>query len=563
LRSFRGVRSFMSFLCLWLFSQAIEGAGSPVIVSGPQGLSDKSITRQIIRLAERSRPDSLRVRIEAMLDEAGYLDHRLRMIGDTLEIETGPAYTIGQTQITVVRADGNIERQQTNQYQGAAAGRLAIERIKNGLLDGDRQRGNYFASLTAQAASVHDHRLDLDFKVITGPLVRVQRVRFKGLTRTDPAFVEKLSGVKTGQPFVDDDIDRAVGIIESTGFLAIDTLPYILPNEEYDAVEVVVPLRDLKANTVELGGGYLPRQGGKPGELVGKFDFHSLNLFGTGRKLQALLERKDRASSRIVFSFSQPLFIPEYLEASVHLEQTDYDSSYQSFAAEGTLGMISGGNTRASAGIGWTKTEPQRSSQSSSRTLSGLMRLHQQSLDFPPNPSRGYAIGIGAAYLRRSSRPDTSATDIVNNETTFDLAGETYLRMYRGWIWRLNLQTRMRLTSRDLIDHSEMFKLGGYGSLRGYRQDQFAGRRTVLAQAELRRRLSPDLALYLFADWGYVYDKKESRPGVVSAYDLNRWGKGGGGYVGGESARLTMEFGWGQGDRLGEGKLHLGLTTVF
>jgi outer membrane protein assembly factor BamA len=337
----------------------------------------------------------------------------------------------------------------------------------------------------------------------------------------------------------------------------------VVPNEAYDAVDVVIPLRDLKANTLELGGGYLPRQGSRPGEVVGRFDFRSLNLFGTGRRLQASFDRKDRASSRMVFGFGQPLFIPDYLEASVRLEQVDYDSSYESFSAEGMLTTISDGNTWATAGVGWTRTEPQRSSQQSSRTLSGLLRLGQRSLDLAANPSRGHAVEIGAAYLRRSSHPDTSATDIVNNETTFDLSAENYLAVYRGWVWRFHGQTRMRLTSRDLIDYSEMFKLGGFGSLRGYRQDQFAGRRVVLVQNELRWRPSPDLALYLFGDWGYVYDKREISPGVVAGYDLNRWGKGVGVYVGSESARLTMEFGWGEGDHLGQGKLHLGLTTVF
>lgn len=537
--------------------------GSPVRVEGPQGPPDRSIVRQITRLAQQPNKDSLLAQAANVLDDAGYLDRQVSVSNDTLVVETGPLYTIGNVHITIVAADGSVADRQSDRYRGIAAGRVNLESIKEEMIDGYRKQGYYFASLTPQKAEIQANNLDLDFKIITGPLVTVQRVRLKGLTRTDPRFAERLSGIRPGQPFVHDDIGQAVGTLKNSGFLAVDSLPYVVPNEAYDAVEVVIPLRDLKANTLELGGGYLPRQGNKPGEVVGRFDFRSLNLFGTGRRLQTLFERKDRASSRMVFGFSQPLFIPDYIEASVHLEQVDYDSSYQNFSAEGTLTTISGGNIRATAGVGWTKTEPQHSSQASSRTLSGLLRLGQRSLDHPPNPSRGHAMGIGAAYLRRTSRPDTSATDIVNNETSFEVTGEMYLRMYRGWIWRLNVQTRMRLTSRDLIDYSEMFKLGGYGSLRGYRQDQFAGRRTVLAQAELRWRLSPDLALYLFGDWGYVYDKRENIPGLISAYDLNRWGKGAGIYVGGDAARLTMEFGWGEGDRLGQGKLHLGLTTVF
>lgn len=561
--SFNSQRCLRLLCCLWVTAQAVAGSGMPVKMGDRHGSLDKMITGQIMRLAARSRPDSLIHRVESLLDDAGYFDRRVEINGDTLAVDPGPLYVIGGARTTIVRADGSIRFEQTNRYDGLPAGRGTIERVKNGLVDGYRADGYYFVSLTPQPASLQNHRLDLEFKIITGPLVRVERVRFKGLTRTDSRFAQRLTGLRPGRPFRQDDIDRAVGIIERTGFLDIDTMPYILPNEQYDAVEVVFPVRDLKANSLELGGGYLPRQGGKPGGLVGRLDFRSRNLFGAGRRLQALFDRKDRASSRMVFAFGQPFFVPDYLEAAVRLEQTDYDSSYQSFAAEGTLTMAAAGNTRVSAGVGWTRTEPQRSSQNRSQTLAGTVGLIRESRDHPANPSRGYLAGIDAAYLRRSSKPDTSLTDIVNNETTFGLRGESYVRLYRAWIARVSIQTRLRLTSRDLIDYSEMFKLGGYGSLRGYRQDEFAGRRVVLAQAELRWRPSPDLALYLFGDWGYVYDKKQDGSGEVSAFDLNRWGRGGGMYVGGESARITMEFGWGEGDRLGEGKLHLGLTTFF
>lgn len=561
--SFNIQRCLRLLCCLWVTAQAVAGGGMPVHMGGRQGPLDKGMTGQIMRLAGRSRPDSLIHRVESLLDDAGYFDRRVEIIGDTLTVDPGLPYVIGGVRTTIVRADGTIGLEQTNRYDRLPAGRGTIERIKNGLVDGYRADGHYFVSLTPQPASLQDHRLDLEFKIITGPLVRVERVRFKGLTRTDPRFAERLTGLKPGRPFRQNELDHAVDIVQRTGFMAVDTMPYILPNEQYDAVEVVFPVRDLKANSLELGGGYLPRQEGKPGELVGRFDFRSRNLFGTGRKLQASFDRKDRASSRMVFAFSQPLFVPDYLEAAVRLEQIDYDSSYQSFTAEGTLTMAAAGNTRVSAGVGWTRTEPQRSSQNRSQTLSGTVGLIRESRDHPANPSRGYLVGIDAAYLRRSSRPDTSLTDIVNNETTFGLRGESYLRLYRAWIARVNIQTRLRLTSRDLIDYSEMFKLGGYGSLRGYRQDEFAGRRAVLAQAELRWWPSPELALYLFGDWGYVYDETQNASGGVSAYDLNRWGRGGGIYVGGESARITMEFGWGEGDRLGEGKLHVGLTTLF
>jgi hemolysin activation/secretion protein len=114
-----------------------------------------------------------------------------------------------------------------------------------------------------------------------------------------------------------------------------------------------------------------------------------------------------------------------------------------------------------------------------------------------------------------------------------------------------------------LIDFSEQFKLGGFGSLRGYRQDQFAGRRTLLGQLEIRWRQSSKFAFYVFGDLGVIYLKKESIEKKVDSETLTQIGSGFGIFIGSKTATLTLELGWGEEDSLGDGKIHMGLVTMF
>jgi len=167
------------------------------------------------------------------------------------------------------------------------------------------------------------------------------------------------------------------------------------------------------------------------------------------------------------------------------------------------------------------------------------------------------------SYIRRTAYPDTSAVPLVDDESMFEIGTDNYFHPGGAIVLRLNLETKVLITSRNLIDYSEQFKMGGYGSLRGYRQDQFAGRRIFLGQSEFRLRPSRHTAVYAFGDLGYVYNRKEILPGMVATEEITRLGSGLGCFVGGPSARITLEIGWGRHDTFDEGKIHFGLVTLF
>jgi outer membrane protein assembly factor BamA len=526
-------------------------------------VGDRRLEGRIRDMAQRVKPDVLDDSITNLMTSEGYLDGLLTVADDTIIVDPKDRYWVGPVNLTIVDASGAVNEKTLTRYQSRVASKTNISDLKEDILSDVQQEGYYFASLNTDSVEIKNFEITLNFKLITGPLVNLQRIRFKGLSRSKPDFVRRLSGLRTGESFSKDRIDAAVRKIEARGYLQNDSLPRLMPNKNYDGVELLFYLRELKSNSLELGGGYLPRQGNQSGEFVGRLNFRSSNLFGAGRKIELLLDRKDRSSSRVEFQFVQPFFVPDHLELATHLTQIDYDSSYHSFTIDGKLSLITRGNTILTGGLSWTKTEPQRSSQPPSRSLSGTLGYEAQKLDYAPNPSGGRHLQIRFSYIHRLSWPDSVATTIINNESKFSIAADNYFHLVNQLIVRLNLEANTLSTSRELIDLSEQFKLGGFGSLRGYRQDQFAGRRTFLGQMELRFRPSHLAAIYIFGDLGFVYSRKELIDGIVDSESLTRAGSGVGLYAGSNNARLTLEVGWGRHDQLGEGKIHLGLLTMF
>ena len=550
-----------------MLSAAVLFATAPAQVLWRVEPSPRILDRRLISaiepLAVQPRSDDIVNRLLDLLADGGYLDGGISNSGDTLVIRPGEKFHLDAIRLTTVTSAGIVIDKDLPEYRGRPADRAGIERIRQNIVSTYRDSGYYFATLHTERLSIHDHACDLAFRLITGSTITVERVRFKGLSRTSPELVRKLSRLNEGELLVPAGIDAAVRGIEAGGYLRVDSTPQLVPDKEYTSAEVLFHLSELKANSLYLGGGYLPRQGTMAGELIGRLDFRSLNLFGAGRRVGILFDRKDRKSSRVDFRFGQPLFIPDHLELGVHLTQVDFDSSYQSFSAEATVGLYLQATTRLSGGVSWSKTDPQSSQRASFRTLDGIFRYEAQRFDTPANPVRGRRAAFGLTYSHRVSQPQAAATAEVNNETLFAVDGERYFPLVRQVIVRLHAAANVRITSRDLIDYAEQFKLGGYGSLRGYRQDEFAGYRTVLGQTEIRLRPSADLAIFLFADMGYVYTRQETAPSSVGSKEFTRVGSGFGLYIGSQAARATLEIGWGQNDRIDTGKIHFGLTTLF
>ena len=501
--------------------------------------------------------------IGAILSAEGYLNNAVRIARDSVFVDPGPRFRLGDVNLTVIQPNGEATHDRLSYYHGIIATRSGIERLKEEILAPYREKGYFFASLNAEQIEIKRDAIAPVFKIITGPPVVIEQVRFKGLSRSRPEFVEKLSGVRRGALFVREDLDRAQRKIDATGYLQNDSVPHMTPNESYSGVELLWFLSELKSNRLELGGGYLPRQAGREGSFVGRFRFEALNLFGSGRRIGLLLDRKDPTSLKIDFRYAQPFFIPDHMEVALRFSQVDYDSSFYSFTAAGELSLITRGNTRLAGGVSWNRTEPQKSSQPPSRALSGLVRLEALNLDYMPNPGNGHRLAFGLSYIRRISWPDTAATAVVNGESMFEISVDNYARLGNKFVARLNIEAHVLISSRDLIDYSEQFKLGGFGSLRGYREDQFGGRQTFLGQAELRYQPSRRLAAYLFGDIGHIYSKTKALSGRVESSGITRPGAGAGFLVGSPGIRATMEVGWGRHDRIDEGKVHFGLVTMF
>jgi outer membrane protein assembly factor BamA len=174
----------------------------------------------------------------------------------------------------------------------------------------------------------------------------------------------------------------------------------------------------------------------------------------------------------------------------------------------------------------------------------------QDSSDNPLNPSRGSSSQI-AYRVRRLHSPSRWSNALEADHTHF-------LNLGKRWVLAAGAHLRS-LAEEDSSAYLQ-YGMGGYNSLRGYREEEFSSWRLGWGNLELRWRLAANSRLYLFYDHGVLMRGGDE-------LDARLFAPGLGIKVGSRLGVLSIEYGLGFRDKafpsFTSGMIHAGLDTSF
>ncbi|MBL0174829.1 MAG: BamA/TamA family outer membrane protein [Ignavibacteria bacterium] len=177
----------------------------------------------------------------------------------------------------------------------------------------------------------------------------------------------------------------------------------------------------------------------------------------------------------------------------------------------------------------------------SSSTLSGSVELLIDTRDNPFNPRSGVQLRNSYAGGSKSfTRPGA-----------IDREHDAVQRIEADVSWFRELFTRgivaVAVHGRELrggsLDASDLYRLGGASTLRGYREEQFSGTRLAWSNLEFRYSLGGRSFAFVFFDFGYIYSAPGEAP-VREELTVTRNGYGIGGRLGNRSRRARRQLRW-------------------
>lgn len=270
-----------------------------------------------------------------------------------------------------------------------------------------------------------------------------------------------------------------------------------------DAEFVVVPIRlkDRSGLGVDGALGYAS-QAGETTPLQGNVTLSFLNVFHAGENA-SLVYAGDRTYQKFHLDAAKPWLFGQPITATAAFGLEIHDTSYGFLDGEFTA--LTEIQDDWSAGFSLKGTET--TTDSATWKYYGadfLLSLQPQRLtDGVLSNELSLATGGGVAVRERNY-----------GRSHLDFTAGIHLPLRRHQALHIRVISKHIITDEKDLVSAEMYRVGGYNSVRGYTDNQFAFRTVAYAQLEYLFYFNPTGSVYAFTDGGYGFEE---------SFNLTNW----------------------------------------
>lgn len=412
-------------------------------------------------------------------------------------------------------------------------------------------------------------KVSFSLKIIEGPQVKIQKIIFEDVREGSSPILQKALGIKSGETFSGLRVEKSLKRLSKIASLK-ETPSYKLESTpDVQLANLRLKVKEEKNNSLEGILGYTPAPAGRKssGAWVGKINFIFSNFLGGLREAQIKWERKDLFSSNLGFSYQQRYLFNLPLAAKISFWQKDQDTSYIQTTVRTECGYSWNEHLNSALELGWERVIPEKDSQaifpiSQKYTLGTIFSLDY--LDFNYNPTKGIYYQLQLSYASQKNHATSNYTPpkYQNHNLTSVIKLQNFIPTFDHQCLMVAANWGKIQSDEKIVPLFNQFKLGGISNLRGFREDQFSGSEVFWSNLEYRFLLSQLSRFSIFTDYGYFsrYTQENNNLKKISG---NKFGYGFGLRVESKIGLWGIDFGWGEADKLSQGKVHIGVVNRF
>lgn len=420
-------------------------------------------------------------------------------------------------------------------------------------------------------AKITDMNIDkngiLTLKVNEGIL---EGYKVKGNTKTKERVILREMRQKPGEPFNSKLARRSMQRVYNLGFFE-DVNIKMNPGVDPNAVVMELDVTEKRTGSFGIGAGYSSEDG-----VIGMVSIGDTNFRGTGDAISLSYETSgdDTDAHGYTFSYRRPWLDSKETVGTFRIynrtyEYDDYDESGD--LKETYMRKYSGGELTFGRPVSEYSTnyltlrnrkdsyvkhvdngnltpDPDRShpywdqwrKDNFGTTRSVTFEHVTDTRDNVYNPMSGSRLSLSGEFAGFGG-------DFDFQKYTVD--GQRYIRAGRSQVFAL--RARYGVGTGDISEFNQ-YRIGGQGSLRGYREDQFRGDREFLGTVEYRFPVVKKVQGALFTDWGGAWDSG------LTPDDLHA-SVGVGISLTTPIGPLRFDYGWGEDG----GRVHFSVGSTF
>lgn len=374
-------------------------------------------------------------------------------------------------------------------------------------------------------AKITDMNIDkngiLNLKVNEGIL---EGYKVKGNTKTKERVILREMRQKPGEPFNSKLARRSMQRVYNLGFFE-DVNIKMNPGVDPNAVVMELDVTEKRTGSFGIGAGYSSEDG-----VIGMVSIGDTNFRGTGDAISLTYETSgdDTDAHGYTFSYRRPWLDSRETVGTFRIynrtyEYDDYDTSGD--LKETYMRKYSGGEIVFGRPVSEYSTN-----YVTLRNRKDSYVRHVDNGNLTPDPDRSHPYwdqwrkdNFGTTRSITFEHVTDTRDNVYNPMSgsrlslsgefagfggdfdfqKYTVDGQRYIRAGRSQVWAL--RARYGIGNGDISEFNQ-YRIGGQGSLRGYREDQFRGDREFLGTLEYRFPIIKKVQGALFTDWGGAWD---------------------------------------------------------
>ncbi|MBP9120059.1 MAG: BamA/TamA family outer membrane protein [Ignavibacterium sp.] len=443
------------------------------------------------------------------------------------------------------------------------------------LLTGFENSGFPFAKIQIVSVnvfrdSINDENLaDIYLKILSGTENKIDRVEIRGNTSTKDYVIIRELRLESGESYVQNRIEEFPNRLNRLRFFEPVPIPQYFINSKNEGV-LLVEVTEKNTNNFDGIIGYIPPgKNESSGYITGLVNISLRNLFGTGRAASIRWNKYNRDSQELDLKYLEPWFLSFPLNINLGLYQRVQDTTYVQRKFEGSLEYLATEDISASVLIAsesvvpTVRAIPVFTVYNSSYITTGA-NLKIDTRDDPYSPTEGLLFINSYSFSRKTiNGPSEYITSNLNTSVDLQRFSSSFYFFYELFSRQIvAIGVNAREMRGSTFENSDLYKLGGTNSLRGYREEQFLGSRIFWSNLEYRALLTRRSYGFIFFDTGYYFRPEEIDKNIPKSEEFH-YGFGLGLNLETALGVLRVSYALGEGDTFSDGKIHFGILNEF
>jgi len=448
-----------------------------------------------------------------------------------------------------------------------------VDRLLHKIVEEAENSGYPFASVKLDSIKIRDHHISAILNYRSGPKYVFDSLIIKGNVPVKKAWLATYLGVNKGTLFEAKKYESIPAKIALLPYLSLSGPPDILYRS--GKANVVLNLRDNKINTIDGIIGFLPNQGGEQKLLItGRLDLELYNLFRSGKELQIFWERLNVQSQDLNLQYYHPnlLNMPLGLGGKFFLHREDSTFLNRNFSL--MVDFIPGPHQKMAfeADFFRSRVINTNTGQDQIPEVNDVnvnyygLRYKVNKLDDIILPRSGWQADIGLKLGNKNILEDASAASRINDtidtqpvQYSIKFSLDKYFRFSKHYVLRSGLNGGFLIS--EWLFTNDLYRLGGFRTIRGFNENQFFANRYIYSTIELRIISTEGTYFFAFYDQGYVRNE------VGDGYEDFPLGFGVGVNFSTNSGMFNFVFAMGHAKQqdidFSQSKIHFGYTARF